>query len=149
MVHGRFSGDEGGDGGRPLVGEHDGIALLEHRGDHGDRRDDRGDRDVAVEETHLGRAAHQRIDPAPDAPDRQTRDGRRRLDGVEAVAVRMDDAERRVRVVADERLDGDDGVDAPTEGDQRATGRGVVGSDRSGPASGPCTSRPRRSSPLR
>ena len=60
---------------------------------------------------------------------RQAGDGRRVFDGREALFGRVDDEEDRVGVVAGDGVDGDDGVDAAAEGEERTT-RGGVEADR-------------------
>ena len=89
-----------------------------------------GDGHVPVEEAELLRAPHEGIDLPGDAGDGQAGHRRRVLDGREAVAGWVDDAQRGIRVVRRDRLDGHDGVDAPAEGDQRPARFGVVGHGR-------------------
>ena len=64
-------GDQCGHRRGPLVGQHDGVAPLEHGGDDRRRRDDRGDGHVPVEEPQLIRAADERIDLPGDVRDGQ------------------------------------------------------------------------------
>ena len=120
-----------GHGGRPFVGQDDGVAPVEH-GRHNRRcRDDCGDRDVAVEEPELGRVSHLGIDPTPDVTHREAGQRRRVLDGGEALSGRVDHAQRGVGMVPRDGVDGDDGVDATAEGDEWTARHGVV---RDGPA---------------
>ena len=82
--------------------------------------------------------------------DGQPRHGRGVLDGGEALARRLDDAQRGVGMLRGEGLDRHDGVDAAAEGDQGPTGcRARTRTAGAGGASGPSRRRPRRSSPLR
>ena len=61
---------QGRDGRRPFVGHDDGVPVLEHRGQHGDRGQDPGHRHVPVEEAEFGRAQQLRVDLALGADDR-------------------------------------------------------------------------------
>ena len=137
VVHGVAVVDDGGHGRRPLVGEDHGVPAFEDRGNGRGRGDHGGDGHVSVEEAELVRTAHEGIDLAGDAGDRQAGHGRRVLNGGEAVTGRRDDAQCRARVVRRERLHRHDGVDAPAEGDERPARVGVVGHGRSGYGLGP------------
>ena len=117
---------------RPLVGEHDGVASFEHRGDDGGGRDDGGDRHMPVEEPQLDRAAHQWVDGAGDADHGQPGHRSRALNGGEGVVRWVDHAQRGAGVVGREGFDGDDGVDPAAEGDQRAARLGLVAHGRRG-----------------
>ena len=127
MVHGTPLGHHGGHGGRPLVGQHDGVACSEDGGHQCGGGDDGGDGHVPVEEAELGRAADEGIEVAVDARDRQAGHGGGVLNGGETVSGRLDHAQRGVGMVTGERRDGHDGVDAATERDERPPRPGVVG----------------------
>ena len=95
VVHDHLAGDQGGDGRRPLVGEHDGVAPLSTAATTA----------AAVTTAVTGTCPFRKPISRNGAPAdrsgarraaRQTRDGGRLLDGGEAVVERMDDAERRV-----------------------------------------------------
>ncbi len=133
VVDGDPVGHQGRHGGGPLVREHHGVAPFEDRGHEGGGRDDGRDGHVPVEEPELGRAAHEGVEVAADASDRQSGLGRGVLNGGEPFSGRLDDAQRGVRMVAGERLHRHDGVDAPAERDQGPTGGGIVGDGRRGP----------------
>ena len=132
MVHGATVDHEGGDRGRPLVGQHHRIVPVQHGLDDGDGGDDRGHRHVPVQEAQLPRTGDERIEGASDVDDREPGDGSGILDRREAVPGRVHDEERRVGVVRHQRVHGHDGVDAAAEGDEGAPGFRLVGSGPAG-----------------
>jgi hypothetical protein len=98
---------QGRDGGRPLVGHHHRVPVLEHRGQYRDGGQDAGYGDVAVAEAELGGAEELGVDLAFGADDFEPGDRGGLLDRVEAVAGPAHHEQRHVRVVP-HLLDGDD-----------------------------------------
>ena len=73
VVHGDPVGHEGGHGGGPLVGQHDGVATVEDGRHEAAAADDRGDGHVPVEEAELGGAPDQGVDGAQERLPRAAR----------------------------------------------------------------------------
>src|SRR6185437_10362127 len=110
---------QGRDGRRPFVGHHHRVAVLEHRGQHGDGGQDAGDGDVTVAEAELGGAEELGVDLAFGPDDGEAGDRGGFLDRVEAVTRAADDEQGDVGALA-HLLHGDDRVDPAAERDEGA-----------------------------
>ena len=114
------------DGRRPLIRHHHRVPVLQHRGQHRDRRQDPGHRHVPVEEAEFGRAQQLRVDLPFRADHREPGHRGRLLDRVEPVGGPAHHEQRRVRQPADS-LHRDDRVDPAAERHQRPLPQGGSG----------------------